>query len=112
MLIHGVVGGPAEIDLDDTRARLSAGLAAGSDYFIDGDGVLQHDLSGHLSFTRFSFMHCETVTTCALSVDGTFSFVSTGSGGQRTTVTNGTIRANDTVFEDDTCGPTYPNGND
>ena len=105
MIIHGIAGGPAEIDLDDTRALLVAGLAGDTTDSFLGGGVVQHGLAGHLSFTVFSPLDCPNPYNCALSVQGTFAFSAAGTDGQRTAVSNGSIRASDSIFEDRTCYP-------
>jgi hypothetical protein len=97
LIIHGVSGhGPAEIDLDDTRATLKVGFAGLSTESMVGDGIVHHGIAGHVGLTQFS---ASCAGSCYLTVGGTFSFTATGEHGELVAVTSGTLAGTNTVYK-------------
>lgn len=100
LMVHDVAPGPAEIDLDDTRAALTVGFAGDtSESLVDG-GVPHHGLSGHLSLTQFSAQGCQAGPfSCDLTIQGTLSFTATGANGELISVTSGTLSGTKEVYQ-------------
>jgi hypothetical protein len=102
MLIHGFSGGPEEIDLDDARVTMVAGLSDSGAALLDG-GVVQHGVAGHLSLLAFSSSPTVCTFPCLIRAAGSFSFSATGADGQRTNVTNGVIHWDYSTYESYMC---------
>jgi hypothetical protein len=92
LVINNVTNGPAEIDLDDARATLTAFSPLATPY----SGV-----AGHLSVQSLS-ASC-IAGTCALKARGTVTFSATGPEDQTLQVSNGTFTADDERHDTDEC---------
>jgi hypothetical protein len=101
LMIHNVsASGPAEIDLDDTRATLTVGFAGDTTESLVGGGVPHHGIAGHVSLTQFSTGSCPAGPfSCDLTVRGTFSFTATGANGEQVAVTSGTLAGTTEIYE-------------
>jgi hypothetical protein len=101
LMIHGVsASGPAEIDLDDTRATLTVGFAGDTTESLVDGGVPHHGIAGHVSLTQFSTGSCPAGSfSCDLNLRGTFSFTATGEDGELVAVTSGTLAGTTELYE-------------
>jgi hypothetical protein len=100
MYVHDVTPGAAEIDLDDTRASLTAGFIGDTTESFLGGGVVHHALGGHLSLTKFAPGSCPAGPfSCNITVRGTLAFTATGANGELLSVTGGALSGTESIFK-------------
>jgi len=122
LTVHGVMAGPALINLDDQRAELllsavmtpppATGPCPGKPgiYGCPADGggatvayVPYTNLTGQLALTALAENCTQALSSCALTAQGTLALTATGPGAEAVSLGAGTLTAADTFIYRSSC---------
>jgi hypothetical protein len=122
LIVHGVMAGPAAIDLDDQRAALkvsvemipaisASGPCPGKPELntcpLDPQPMPTPDVSsytglmGHVTITELGEDCTHVISSCSLGAQGTFDLSATGPNGETIELASGALTATDTFMYSD-----------